>query len=186
MEQPVTTTTPRIYIASLSDYNAGRLHGAWFDVTDYADGEELYEAFKEQVLDTSTEPIAEEWAIHDYDGFGAMNLGEYESFDTLIELGNAIEEKGPALLGWLEHHDDPSNADLSDFDDQFRGEWDSERHYVWEEVCELGWGGLTGEQIDEFSFYVDIEAIEREMFYHGPYFSVKTPDYKVWVFREDW
>jgi hypothetical protein len=24
-------TTPRIYVASLADYNAGRLHGSWLD-----------------------------------------------------------------------------------------------------------------------------------------------------------
>ena len=25
---------PRIYVASLSDYNAGRLHGVWLEATD--------------------------------------------------------------------------------------------------------------------------------------------------------
>ena len=56
--------SPRIYVASLSDYNAGRLHGRWIDATQSADTirEEL-----SQMLAESQEPIAEEWAIHAYD-----------------------------------------------------------------------------------------------------------------------
>jgi len=52
----------RIYVASLSDYNAGRLHGAWIDATQDADE---IEAEVQEMLAASPEPIAEEWAIHD-------------------------------------------------------------------------------------------------------------------------
>lgn len=31
----------RIYVASLSDYNASVLHGAWFDLDDFTDGNDL-------------------------------------------------------------------------------------------------------------------------------------------------
>jgi len=32
-----TAETPRIYVASLADYNAGRLHGRWIDANQSAD-----------------------------------------------------------------------------------------------------------------------------------------------------
>ncbi|APS58040.1 antirestriction protein ArdA [Piscirickettsia salmonis] len=55
---------PSVYIASLSDYNAGRFHGEWVSV----DGDEdtLYEAIQ-NILSSSEEEGAEEWAIHDYE-----------------------------------------------------------------------------------------------------------------------
>ena len=70
----------RIYASSLSDYNAGILHGAWFDLTNYNDSEELYDAIKKQVLETSPTAheeglkAAEEFAIHDYDGIYPSSL----------------------------------------------------------------------------------------------------------------
>lgn len=46
----------RIYVACLASYNNGRLHGAWFDLDDYVDAEDLSKAVKEQVLITSPYP----------------------------------------------------------------------------------------------------------------------------------
>lgn len=56
----LTAETPRVYVASLADCNAGRLHGRWIDADQSAD------AIREQIaemLAESKEPIAEEWAI---------------------------------------------------------------------------------------------------------------------------
>ena len=63
------TDTPRIYVASLADYNSGRLRGRWIDADQPA------EAIREQIVEMlaeSNEPIAEEWAIHDYENFGDL------------------------------------------------------------------------------------------------------------------
>jgi antirestriction protein len=62
---------PRIYVASLSDYNAGRLHGRWIDA---AQGVEAVEAEIVDMLGESRQLVAEEWAIHDYDDFGDIRL----------------------------------------------------------------------------------------------------------------
>src|SRR5436305_12663954 len=80
---------PRVYVASLADYNAGRLHGAWLD------GNQEPGELKRQIaamLARSPEPGAEEWAIHDYDGFGAARLDEYESLETIARLAAGIAE----------------------------------------------------------------------------------------------
>ncbi|MDR0779720.1 MAG: antirestriction protein ArdA, partial [Pseudomonadales bacterium] len=69
-----TTTTstdmePRIYVACLAAYNNGILHGAWLDAAQEP------EALQNEVRDMlAASPIAgaEEWAIHDYEGFGEI------------------------------------------------------------------------------------------------------------------
>ena len=84
---------PRIYVASLSDYNAGRLHGSWLDAAQ--DPEALLAGISE-MLATSPEPIAEEWAIHDYEGFCGAALSEYEDVATVSKLALGVVEHGPA------------------------------------------------------------------------------------------
>jgi len=179
----VSDETPRIYVASLSDYNAGRLHGKWFDVTDFSDGDELYQAVKEQILDTSKEMVAEEWAIHDYEGFGGASIGEYDSFDHVVGLAQAIEEHGGAFAAWLDNDSSRTYEDVDGFLEQYCGEWDSTKAYVEEFICECGFGGLSAEIIEENLSYIDVDHIEHEMFGVGDYWSAKTPDYNVWVFN---
>src|SRR5260370_37719316 len=76
---------PRIYAASLGDYNAGRLHGAWLNAA--VDIDEL-SAGVHAMLAASPTPRAEEWAIHDYEGFGPVRLGEYEDLTTVAHLAH--------------------------------------------------------------------------------------------------
>lgn len=67
--------SPKIYVASLSDYNTGRLHGIWIDADQ--DIEAIH--FEVQaMLGASREPGVEEWAIHDFEDFGAVRLSEFE------------------------------------------------------------------------------------------------------------
>ena len=181
----MTKETPRIYVASLSDYNAGRLHGKWFDVDDFADGSDLYDAVKEQVLDTSKELVAEEWAIHDFEGFGGLTISEYESFDNVVKIAEAIEEHGPAFAVWLDNDSSHGPEDVEDFQEQYCGKWDSEKAYTEETICELGFGGLTAEIIEENLSYIDVDYIKHEMFDVGDHWSSPTgaPDYDVYVFR---
>ena len=62
---------PQIYLASLADYNAGRLHGTWIDATQEV--EELAAA-ADRMLAGSQIVGAEEYAIHDFEGFGPRRL----------------------------------------------------------------------------------------------------------------
>jgi hypothetical protein len=59
--------TPRIYVASLSDYNAGRLLGRWIDADQPA--EAIHEQIA-QLLAESNQPIAGPMGA----GFGARPL----------------------------------------------------------------------------------------------------------------
>lgn len=126
----------QIYVASLSDYNAGRLHGAWINLEKFTDAESVLEHIQETILATSPEAAAtgfpaEEWAIHGYEE-APTQFGEYESLETLMDVQfwiNKIQENGSdidAIAAYLEHFDLDS---LDRFEDRYHGEGDSEEDY---------------------------------------------------------
>jgi len=93
-------TQIRIYVACLAAYNNGWLHGRWID----ADQES--EAIKAEIaamLAASPIPDAEEWAIHDYEGFEGAPISEYQGIDSVAALAAFIAEHG-ALGGKLIEH----------------------------------------------------------------------------------
>ena len=91
MSSPITpkseAPSPRIYVASLRDYNAGRLHGIWLTVG--SDGSELAGSVR-RMPNASIEEGAEEWAIHDYEGFGDFRIPENTRLETVIGIAAAI------------------------------------------------------------------------------------------------
>lgn len=99
---------PRIYVACLASYNAGRLHGRWLDATQEAD--ELREEIN-LMLEDSPVPRAEEWAIHDHEGFSPLTIGEYEDLEAVSEAAQLIAEYRDlaayvlADLGGVGHHE---------------------------------------------------------------------------------
>lgn len=118
--------TPRIYVASLSDYNAGDLHGEWIDAAQEVD--ELYVDISLMLADS---PIlgTEEWAIHDYDGFGPLVVNEYETVETVSRLGLGIAEHGLAFGAWASHVGTGEDV-LGGFDEAYLGEWPSAEAYA--------------------------------------------------------
>ena len=155
----------RIYVASLSDYNAGRLHGEWIDADQTAD--DIFLEVK-AMLAQSREPIAEEWAIHDYEGFGGISIHEWESFETVAELAEAIEEHGDAFAAFYGYQDqgDTVAESVDVFEEAYRGEWDSERDYAEQFAEDIGL------EIPEWlAGYVDWESYARDLFC-GDYYSV--------------
>lgn len=81
----------RIYVACLAAYINGKLHGVWIDATDNID--DIQDRINE-MLESSPEEDAEEWAIHDYEGYGSYRLSEYEGIESAHEVACFIEEHG--------------------------------------------------------------------------------------------
>lgn len=122
------STRPYIYVASLSDYNAGRLHGVWIDANQSA---EEITAEVEAMLKESPSADAEEWAIHDYEGFGPIRLSEWESFDRVVALAEMIETHGEAFAAWFADVDvDPADDLEEAFVDAYQGEFESRADYA--------------------------------------------------------
>ncbi len=157
------TTSPRIYVACLAAYNNGRLHGAWIDADQDADG---IWAEINAMLAASPIPGAEEWAIHDYEGFWGLDLGEYENLEDVAVFAEAIEEYGEAMTHYINDRG-REYVELqtlgADFEGAFVGHYDSLRDFAESTVEELGFGGLTPDQIEGIWGFVDWDHIAHEL-----------------------
>jgi antirestriction protein len=150
---------PRIYVASLSDYNAGRLHGKWIDLDDTTTADDIRESIQE-MLTESPEPVAEEWAIHDYEAM--PNLGEWPDLEHVAKLAAGIAEHGAPFSAWVELYN-YVGFDFDDFQNQYVGEYKDEEDYAYQFAEDTG---LT-DKLDEAGFstsYVDWEAYASDLF----------------------
>ncbi len=132
--EQVAANEPRIYVASLSDYNAGVLHGRWMTADQAV--EEMQAAVAE-MLTASAQPGAEEWAIHDYTGFGALELSEYESLEVVSRLARGIIEHGPGFAAWAALGG-RGEASLALFEEAYLGQWDCLEDYAASLLDDLG------------------------------------------------
>jgi antirestriction protein len=153
------STNPRVYVACLAAYNNGRLHGTWIDANQSAD--ELHEDVQ-RMLAASPEPGAEEWAIHDYEGFGELRLSEWESFERVSAIAAGIAEHGDAFSAWLSYDESQDVTDMQAFEDAYRGEWDSLRAYAEDFADDLGLYDAA-EKSGSYYVTVDIDALERDL-----------------------
>lgn len=126
---------PKIYVASLSDYNNGHLHGDWLDAA--RDVDELHEDI-DKMLQRSKHDDAEEWAIHDYEGFGAFRLGEYEDLGMVAMLGMGIAQHGRPFSHWANIVGTQDNDRLHRFEDHYRGSWESMADYAEDFLDDMG------------------------------------------------
>lgn len=161
LENNRTEIVPRVYVASLSDYNAGRLHGTWIDANQ--EPAELQDGI-DTMLANSPEPHAEEWAIHDFEGFNGLHLGEWEDLSHVSRVARGIAEHGLAFAHWatLVSNDE----ELDRFDDAYLGHWPSLTDYAENILDELGIDSELDRAVsDSLRPYVklDAEAFGRDL-----------------------
>ncbi|MEO1060548.1 MAG: antirestriction protein ArdA [Actinomycetota bacterium] len=180
--EPRSGPEPRIYVASLSDYNAGRLHGAWIDA--WQTPEEMQLDIDDMLAD-APRADAEEWAIHDYDDFDAIELREHEPLQHVAWYAGQLREHGSAFAGWFAATGyDPEDG--LDFTDVFEGEWPSLEAYVAAYLEDTGLDALLDEAIPgELRAYVqvDIDALARDLQLGGDLITVNTRDGRTWIYR---
>lgn len=169
----------RIYVASLADYNAGRLLGKWIDAAHSA---EAIHAEISAMLKTSAEPIAEEWAIHDYEGFGSLRLGEYESIENVAEVASLIEEHGLIFALLVDHFGRMSDLEEAKryMEDGYRGAYDRLEDFVTEFVEEC-YGDVLKGIPDFLRYHIDYEGVARDMELGGEIFTIEL-DGQIHVF----
>lgn len=122
---------PRIYVASLADCNEGRLHGAWIDAAQTSS--EIMDAVRD-MLRASPCSHAEEWAIHDYEGFGPLTIHEYQDFETVARVAAGISEHGEAFAAYADFIDCDASL-LDGFEDAYMGEYENGAEFA-EELLE--------------------------------------------------
>lgn len=121
--------TPKIYVACLAAYNNGYLHGEWIDATQDVDA--IYSEIR-KVLVSSPIPHAEEWAIHDYEGFCSMKISEHEGIESSHQKALFILEHG-AVGGEVAGYYGGNLEDAEEaLENNYHGEWDSELDFATE------------------------------------------------------
>jgi antirestriction protein len=171
-----------IYAASLLDYNNGHLHGTWIEADENEEVSEILEASPAMRRGLGR---AEEWAIHDHDGFGPLRLGEYVGLQTVARLAGGIREHGPAFAAWIDLQGNSDEQTVRRFDDAYLGEWDSLTHYAQDLLDDLGVSEALERQVPEgLRPYVtiDAEAFGRDLELGGDIDSAPTPSGTVWLF----
>lgn len=155
---------PRIYVASLSDYNNGRLHGAWIDADQPPD--DIAEKIKIMLAKSRYDP-AEEWAVHDVDGLHGLHLSEYASVEHLAMLGQGIAEHGPAFAVWANLlGSERWTEELDDFEDCYLGAYASFEELGTEMADETGIEALLDEHLPEHIrpyVHVDYKAYGQDL-----------------------
>jgi antirestriction protein len=159
------STGPRIYVADLAAYNAGRLHGVWIDAAQdlddvWAEVNAMLRASPYPNVevtcpncegDSASEcetckgrgkvPSAEEWAIHDYEGFEGIELGEYEAMDRVVQLANVLDNLGTeaeAFATWWNNGTAGKDPDAweDEFREAYRGTYRTVADYAEEVITE--------------------------------------------------
>ena len=156
--------TPSIYVACLAAYNNGILHGKWISVDQSENG--IYDEIHDMLEESPIEG-AEEFALHDYEGFGDIKLSEYEDLKTIVKYAEFISEHGElgqALIA--DYGVDEANRMM---EDGYQGSYDSEVDFAEHIIEECYSNAIPNSLI----CYFDFRAFARDLFI-GEFCSVSA------------
>lgn len=158
----MSRANPQIYVACLSAYNSGYLHGEWIGANQSVD--QIKDEIQE-MLNASPMPDAEEYAIHDYNDM--PNMGEWPDLDDVVKAAELVDRHGyEAVNAYVSWHGD--NTDLDNFESAYRGKFDSEEDFAIqhaEDIC------LLDDVPDTVSMYFDYEVYARDLFVNEFFFE---------------
>ena len=164
------TSIARIYVASLSHYNAGHLVGEWIELSPWWNGADVMDEIR-SVLDRAEEagpdvsgPV-EEYAVHDFEGFPRSLYHEYmsaQAFDKLTTFLRLRDEYGEAFGAYVDYFGDEIDPDewKRDFYDRYVGTYEDREAYGWH-IADMY------DVPDALEHYIDAEAIARDAEYGG-------------------
>ena len=147
------TGGPSIYAACLAAYNNGYLHGCWIDATQGAD--HIRRRIK-TMLAASPLPDAEEYAIHDHDGFEGIAICEYEDIEHVAAMAEFIEEHGALGGQVMAYYNDLQEAQTA-LHERYAGAYDSLATFA-QELTEQ-----TTTIPAALEHYIDWEAMGRDL-----------------------
>jgi antirestriction protein len=169
----IVSMQPRIYVACLAAYNSGYLHGAWIDATT---DEWAMWARIEKMLVSSPVPNGEEWAIHDYEGFGGLTISEHAGLARIAEIAGFVAELGELGAEVLDHVFGDTDQARELMEGCYLGCHDSLADYLQE---------LTEETVDipeALRRYIDWEAMAHDALMSGDLFTIVDAYAQVHVF----
>ncbi|GAB5512243.1 MAG: antirestriction protein ArdA [Hyphomicrobiales bacterium] len=161
----------KVYVVCLAAYNNGILYGCWIDAEQSASD---IRRDVVQMLATSPMENAEEWIIHDYEGFEGVRLSEYEGFAEVSELAAFISEHGEIGGQLVSHLSSLSEAQKA-IEEDYAGEYRSLADFA-EELTEQ-----TTEIPESVRHYIDYDAMARDIEINDV-FTIETGFEQVHVF----
>lgn len=120
---------------------------------------------------------AEEWAIHDHEGFCGVKLSEHADLEDISDIAALIGEHGVVAGALLAYHGLDEAKRL--MEEGYQGEHDSLTDWVNEYLESTGELDSIPEHL---RYYFDVEAYARDCELTGGIFTVTTPDGQVHVF----
>lgn len=170
----VSDSKPRIYVACLAAHNNGYLHGAWIDADQAAD--EIRDGIAAMLARSPVED-AEEYAIHDYEGFEGVDISEYAGIDRVARMAAFIAEHGALGAGLLEQCNHDIDQAKTALQDCYHGQFASLADFMEDLAAE------SGVTIPEaLRYYIDWKAMARDAEMNGEFFTVETAHGEVHVF----
>jgi antirestriction protein len=121
------TPEPKIYVACLAAYNNGHLHGVWIDA--HQDAWTIYDGIA-AMLRTSPMADAEEWAIHDYEGFEGVRLSKYAGIDRVAEIAAFVVAHGKIGAELIAYYGGDIAEARTAIEDRYHGAFSSLADYV--------------------------------------------------------
>jgi antirestriction protein len=116
-------------------------------------------------------PSAEEFAIHDHEGFGNL-IGEYTPIDEVVQLAEAIGEHGDKYVGLREQGFDHDEA-IDKLEDGYQGQYDSLEDWAEQFLDDTGlFEGLKGDS--PLRMYFDYEAYARDAELNGDVLTIEV------------
>jgi len=143
----------RIYVACLASYNDGILHGAWIDAAQGVAG--IWRDVSAMLFRSPAE-YAEEWAIHDYEGFGSLRVSENDGFETIATYAAFIEEHGELGAKLAAYFGSLDDARIT-ITENYQGQYDSLSDYAEQLTKE------TTQIPESLRYYVDYEKMARDL-----------------------
>ena len=126
--------------------------------------------------------LAEEWAIHDHDGFGELRLSELESLEYVAGIAGGIEKHGLAFAAWAsEVNSDPEQR--AQFEERFQGEWESVEAYAENLLDEMSAQKVIDDAPEWLRPYLklDVAGFSRDLEAGGDIATAETDEGRVWV-----
>lgn len=145
-----------ICFQSLQHYNEGMLIFKWYVYEDFSSFSEMWDDFKEYVLNETGDEI-EEWMIADYSF--SPDFGEYpdsEEIDEYIELLNSGNYPTQAIIDYFEN-----TGSFDCLEDSYEGEYDDEENFAYQLVDDLY---DLEETMGNLYCYFDYEKFARDLF----------------------
>jgi antirestriction protein len=152
-------TESKIYVGTYAKYNDGNLFGKWFDLSDFSDKDEFIDACMELHSDEDDPELM----FQDWENIPECYISESWIAENFWELLNS-DVDFDAFTAFVEMR---GSGDVSDFEDAFMGEWNSEEDFAEQLFDEL----YLHEIPDHLRYYVDYKSFARDIFCGDYYFT---------------